>query len=112
LFIRAERLFKFLQEAFEFREVIRHLQSGGKIIHAELMLGNSMFMLSEAGETYPPNPTMIHLFLNECDSFYKRALDAGASSIAEPNDQEYGHRSAGVWDSSGNQWWIACAIKS
>jgi PhnB protein len=108
----ADLVIEFLKNAFDFSEGVRHLQPDGKIMHAELRLGDSMVMLSEASEQYPPNPTMIHLFLNNCDSYYKRALEAGASSVMEPKDQEYGHRSAGVRDASGNQWWIASDIKS
>lgn len=108
----AKQLIEFLQKTFDFREVARHLQPDGAIMHAELTLGNSMIMVSEASELYLPNPTMIHLFLNDCDAFYQRALAAGAVSITEPKDQEYGHRSAGVRDQSGNQWWIASDIKA
>lgn len=107
----AKQLIEFLQKAFDFQEISRHLQPDGSIMHAEVALGNSMIMLSDASEVYPPNPTMIHLFLDDCDSFYQRALDAGAVSIREPRDQEYGHRSAGVSDPSGNQWWIASNLK-
>ena len=108
----AKRLIEFLQKAFDFQEVTKHLQPDGDIMHAEMILGDSMIMLGDASEVYPPNPTMIHLFLDDCDSFYQRALNAGAVSIREPKDQEYGHRSAGVRDQSGNQWWIASDIKA
>lgn len=108
----AKRLIEFLQKAFNFKEVTRHLKPDGSIMHAEVTLGNSMIMLGDSSEVYPPNPTMIHLFLDDCDSFYLRALDAGAVAIREPQDQDYGHRSAGVSDPSGNQWWIACDIKA
>lgn len=108
----ARGLIDFLQNAFDFQEVTRHLQPDGSIMHAELTLENSMIMLSDASKVYIPNPTMIHLFLDDCDTFYRRALDAGAVSIREPQDQDYGHRSAGVSDQSGNQWWIASNIKN
>lgn len=108
----AKHLIAFLQKAFDFQEVTRHLQPDGSIMHAELTLGDSMIMLGDASEVYPPNPTMIHLFLDNCDNFYQRALDAGAVSIREPQDQEYGHRSAGVSDPSGNQWWIASHVQN
>ena len=41
------------------------------------------------------------------DSTYRRALQAGATSVADPKDQFYGDRSAGVRDPAGNFWWIA-----
>lgn len=108
----ASALIVFLQKAFDFQEVSRHLHPDGSIMHAELILGNSMIMLGDASEIFPPNPTMIHLFLDDCDRYYRRALGAGSVSIREPQDQEYGHRSAGVSDQSGNQWWIASYIKN
>jgi PhnB protein len=45
--------------------------------------------------------------VNDTDVVYKRALQAGATSLMEPADQFYGDRSAGVQDPSGNHWWIA-----
>src|SRR5258705_5452981 len=41
------------------------------------------------------------------DAAYQRALQAGGSSIAEPEDKPYSERSAGVKDSFGNIWWIS-----
>jgi len=99
----------FLKTAFGFREGVRTFIVTEK--HAELSLGDSMIMLSEASEQYPANPTMIHLFVDKCDILYKRALEDGASSIKEPGVQEYGHRSASVSDDLGDQWWIASDIK-
>ncbi len=48
-----------------------------------------------------------HLYVTDCDATYKRALEAGGTSIAEPTDQSYGERSASVKDAAGNFWYIA-----
>jgi uncharacterized glyoxalase superfamily protein PhnB len=40
----------------------------------------------------------IHLYVEDCDVSYKHALEAGATSVSEPQDQFYGDRSAGVND--------------
>jgi len=45
--------------------------------------------------------------VNNADAVYKRALQAGATSIMEPMDQFYGDRHGGVKDPAGNIWWIA-----
>ena len=45
--------------------------------------------------------------MKDADATYKRALQAGATSLMEPADQFYGDRSAGVKDPVGNYWWIA-----
>jgi uncharacterized glyoxalase superfamily protein PhnB len=53
------------------------------------------------------NTHAIHLYVPDCDAVYERALRAGATSIDEPRDQEYGERSGGVKDPAGNLWYIA-----
>jgi PhnB protein len=64
-------------------------------------------MMGEAGGERQPMPSAIYLYVNDTDTIYKRALQAGATSLMEPADQFYGDRSAGVKDPSGNYWWIA-----
>ena len=50
-----------------------------------------------------------HVYVEDTDAVYQRALDAGASSLSAPMDQPYGERSAGVKDAAGNFWYIATA---
>jgi uncharacterized glyoxalase superfamily protein PhnB len=56
-------------------------------------------------------PASIALYTDNADALYKRALEAGATSIREPADQFYGDRSGGVKDPAGNHWWIATHIE-
>lgn len=65
-----------------------------------------MIMLSEAMGEFKPMPSMIHLYVENADATYERAMQAGASSIMEPKDEFYGDRAAGVKDPTGNHWWI------
>ena len=64
-------------------------------------------MIADADERNNAMPAMIHLYLEDVDSVYRRALDAGGTSIQEPKDQFYGDRNAGVQDSAGNKWYIS-----
>ncbi len=70
-----------------------------------------MVMLGDAGDQNPAMPAMIHLYVDDCDATYERALGAGGTSEREPTDQFYGDRSAGVRDSAGNLWWIATHVE-
>ena len=56
-----------------------------------------------------PGPHWGHtiVYVSDTDAIYKRALQAGATSLTEPADQFYGDRNASVQDPSGNRWWIA-----
>jgi uncharacterized glyoxalase superfamily protein PhnB len=103
----APKLIEFLKQAFEAQERERITQPNGTIGHAEVKIGDSVVMMSEASDQWKPMPTGIYLYVNDSDAVYKRALQAGATSIMEPANQFYGDRSAGVRDPSGNHWWIA-----
>jgi uncharacterized glyoxalase superfamily protein PhnB len=52
-------------------------------------------------------PTAIHLYVPDVDEAYRRAMEAGATSLFEPADQPYGERSGAVQDPTGNRWYIA-----
>lgn len=104
----ADKLIDFVKKAFDAKETDRYSMPDGSVGHAEIRLGDSVIMLSEAmGEEYKPMIAGIHLYVENCDATYQRALNAGATSTMQPADQFYGDRSAGVRDPFGNQWWIA-----
>jgi uncharacterized glyoxalase superfamily protein PhnB len=51
-------------------------------------------------------PSTVMTYVEDCDRVYQRALEAGATSLREPQNMFYGDRSAGVVDPLGNHWWI------
>jgi PhnB protein len=107
----ADQLIEFLKQAFAAEERERFLRPDGAIMHAEVKVGDSIIMLAEANEQWQPRPGMLYLYVPDTDATYRRALDAGASSLMEPADQFYGDRNAGVTDPSGNSWWIATHVE-
>jgi PhnB protein len=104
-------LIEFLKQSFGAEERERHLGPGGTIMHAEVRIGDSVVMMSEASDEFKPMPATIHLYLEDVDAAYERALRAGGKSLREPADQFYGDRSAGVEDAAGNQWWLATHVE-
>ena len=107
----AADVLEFVKQAFEAEEKFRMEQPDGSIGHAEVVIGDSIVMVGSAGPETPAMPAMIHLYVEDCDATYERALAAGATSEREPTDQFYGDRSAGVRDSTGNLWWIATHVE-
>jgi len=103
----AGQLIDFLKLAFDAQETERITAPDGAIAHAEVRIGDSIVMMSDAGGERAPMPSGLYLYVNDTDAVYISALRAGATSIVEPADQFYGDRSAGVKDPVGNQWWIA-----
>ena len=103
----ASELIDFMRDAFGAEERFRAPAPEGGIMHAEVKLGNAMIELSDGSAEWPPKPATLHLYVDDVDGTYQRAIAAGATSIEEPVDQPYGDREAGVVDRFGNQWFIA-----
>src|SRR6185369_11122896 len=92
----AAEFIDFLKQAFGANEMHRSLAPDGSIMHADVTIGDSHVMLTEGMENFPPLPGSLFLYVPDVDATYKRAIDAGATSMMEPADQFYGDRTGGV----------------
>ena len=103
-------LVEFAKQAFGAEEIFRAVGSAGGL-HAEVKIGDSMLMMGGGipGREFrsTPNTHALHIYVEDADATYQKALAAGATTIDEPRDQEYGERSASVKDPAGNYWYIA-----
>jgi uncharacterized glyoxalase superfamily protein PhnB len=107
----ADLTLKFLVDVLDAVELRRFLVPDGRIAHAEVRLGDSIIMLSDGGEGWPPVPAHIHVYVPDVDATYERALEAGATSVQEPvrkSDEQ--DKRAGVKDAGGTTWWIATSV--
>jgi PhnB protein len=99
-----------VKKTFGGEEIFRAVGSAGGY-HCEVRVEDSMLMIGGggAGVAWKGEPMLgaFHVYVRDCDAAYKRALEAGAKSLAAPADQEYGERSASVIDAAGNHWYIA-----
>ena len=102
------KLLAFLKQAFAAQEIHPPMtRPDGTIMHAEVRVGDSVVMMGEPRDGVTPMPGSLYVYVSDTDAVYKRALQAGATSLTEPADQFYGDRNAGVQDPVGNRWWIA-----
>jgi PhnB protein len=103
-------LVEFAKQAFGAEERFRTVGSAGGL-HAEVRIGDSMMMIGGGipGREFrsTPNVHALHVYVEDADAVYKKALAAGATSIDIVRDQEYGERSGSVKDPAGNFWYIA-----
>ena len=106
---RAGEFIEFLTNAFAGTERFRVGREPGSkfIMHAEVAIGNSVIELADANEQIPAAPMAIHLYVEDADSVFARAIDAGATSIYEVGDHVSGDRQGAVRDPFGNLWYIA-----
>lgn len=105
------KFIEFLKKAFGAKEIHRSMQPDGRLMHAQMQIGDSFLMMGEPMGEYKAMPASIYVYTEDTDALYRRALAAGATSAMEPADQFYGDRSGGVKDAWGNLWWIATHIE-
>jgi uncharacterized glyoxalase superfamily protein PhnB len=103
---------EFVTKAFGAEGQIYGLGSAGGY-HSEYRIGDSMIMIGGGGEGArwkgTPAPAALHLYVEDVDAVYERAVAAGATSLDPPTDHEYGERGAAVEDAGGNHWYLATA---
>jgi PhnB protein len=107
----ADKLLTFLKTAFNGKVKEEHRTPDGKVMHADVMIGDSHIMMGQANEKYRAMPGSVLLYVADCDALYNAALKAGAKSVQELKDQFYGDRSGGVEDPTGNHWWISTHVE-
>lgn len=107
----AERQIAFLRSAFDAEEEFRSTDEAGRVMHAQLRVGDSRVMLGESNEQWPPTTGSVYMYVDDCDTTYRKALEAGGESVMELADQFYGDRHGGVKDPSGNVWWISTHVE-
>ena len=103
----ADRLIDFVVRTFGAQELMCLTHDDGTIMHAQVRIGDSVMMLSEACGDAGPMPAVMWLYVEDADAVFDRALKACATKITDPQDQFFGDRAGGVKDPFGNTWWIA-----
>jgi PhnB protein len=97
-------------------EVARFLGPDGKIMYAELRIGNSLIMLNDemggrSAKTIGASPVSLYLYVEDCDGLFNRAVAAGDTvdpgPMGQMTDQFWGDRAGTFTDPHGYQWTIA-----
>ena len=107
----AAKLLDFVKAAFNAKVSEELKDDEGNIRHAEVVIGDSHVMVGQAGGEWTPRPATLYLYVEDTDETYRRAMDAGATSLMEPADQFYGDRNGGVQDELGNWWYVATRVE-
>lgn len=106
-----DAMLEFAKNAFGAEITLRAEGGGAGGVHGEVRIGDTMLMMGGGipGKPFAAKPqlTALHIYVEDTDAAYKKALQAGASSIGAPQDHEYGERGASVKDPFGNFWYIA-----
>ncbi len=121
LFKDAKKAIAFYKKAFDAQEKTVLAGPDGKVMHAELQIGDSIFML---GEEHPAMPEAksaessanagcfsLNLYVADTDAVFKKAVAAGAKAVEQPKDAFWGDRYGRVVDPFGYTWGILTHVK-
>jgi uncharacterized glyoxalase superfamily protein PhnB len=101
----------FLTRVLGATELRRFPDPSGRVMHAEVRIDDTVVMLADGGEGWPPVPSYVHVYVKDVDATYKRALAAGATSVQEPVKKQDEDKRGGVKDAGGTTWWIATKVE-
>lgn len=115
----AAKAIEFYKKAFRAEEVMRFPGPDGKIMHAEIRIGDSTIMLGDempeqggkSPKTIGGTPVSFFVYRDNVDAEWKRAVDAGAKPIQPLADQFWGDRTGCLEDPFGHHWWLAQHIQ-
>ena len=100
----------FLQRVFGADEIRRFADPAGRVMHAEVRIDDTVVMIADGVDGWPPVPSHVHVYVRDVDATYRRALEAGATSVQEPIKKEDPDKRGGVKDAGGTTWWIGTKI--
>jgi PhnB protein len=108
----AEATISFLKQVFGAIELRRFPDESGRIMHAEVRIDDTVLMLADAAPPdWPAVNASVHIYVEDVDAIYRKALDAGAVSVQEPVKKQDEDKRGGVRDSGGTTWWIATKVE-
>src|ERR1700688_3984312 len=112
---KAPELVDFMKSTFGAEELKRNTTGEAYGFYSEVRIGDTVMMIGGGTAASRGNlPGAFHVFVEDCDAAYRRALEAGAATLmgamGEPADRPYGERSAFVEDAFGNYWYIATRL--
>ena len=115
----AAKAIDFYKKAFGAEEVSRFPGPDGKIMHAEIRIGDSTIMLGDempdhgarGPKAYGGTSVAFFVYRENVDAEWKRAISAGAKEVMPLIDQFWGDRAGCLEDPFGHKWWLAQHIK-
>jgi PhnB protein len=107
----AQRLIDLLRNIFNATELRSYGKPDGTIMHAEIKIDDSVIMLADSTEKYPPLPILMHVYVLNADETFKKAIEAGCEIIENVKQQNNEPNKRGTFkDFAGNMWSVATQV--
>ena len=107
----ADHFIQLMKDLFHAQELRRYDMPDGSLMHAELMLDDTVIMLGQSTEKYPAVPMVMHVYVPDVDAAYMKALELGCESMEAPKQREGDpDRRASFKDYAGNWWSVGTQL--
>ena len=107
----AARTIAFLEEVLGAVRLRAFPGPDGRLMHAEVRIDDSVVMLADSADGWPPIASYVHVYVPDVDATYARALAAGATSVQAPVKKDDEDKRGGVKDAGGTTWWISTKVE-
>lgn len=109
----ADRFIELVKQIFDAKELRSYNMPDGTIMHAEVQIDDSVIMIGNSSEKYPPVTIVIHVYVSDVDQVFKKAVDAGCEIIEQPKEREGDpDRRATFKDFAGNMWSVGTQLRN
>lgn len=106
----AAKTIDFLVRGLGATEIRRFPSEDGRVMHAEVRIDDTVVMIADSAPGWPAMQSHVHVYVKDVDATYRRALEAGGTSVQEPVKKQDADKRGGVKDAGGTTWWIATTI--
>lgn len=101
----AQAFIDFTKDVFGAKELRRYDLPDGSVMHAEVKIDDSVLMIADSNERYPPHRLMVHVYVPDVDATYRKAIEVGCEAVEEPVQKEGDPDKRGSFtDFAGNFW--------
>lgn len=109
----AQKMIDLLKGIFGAIELRRYDNPDGTVMHAELKIDDSVVMLANSTENYPPNNLLIHVYVPDVEKTFSQAVKLDCEAIEEPVNKEGDPDMRGMFrDFSGNIWAVGTQLNN
>ncbi|NQV71931.1 VOC family protein [bacterium] len=106
----AERTIAFAVDVFGAERLRSYPGENGRLLHAEVRIGDTVVMFTDAVDGWPAIPSHVHVYVPDVDATYKRALAVGATPVKHPEKGADEDKRGGFQDAGGTTWWVATQV--
>lgn len=106
----AKGTFDFLIRVFGAQALRMIPGNDGKIAHGEVRIDDTVVMLTDAVEGWPATPSHVHIYVEDVDTIFERALAAGATIVKRPIQEGDSDKRGGFTDAGGTTWWVSTQV--